>query len=137
MLDDFSFRRNLARLQLDISHRHFTPFVVSTSDHTTGRHGRVLVERILHFDRRDVLAAGDDDVLGAILELDVAVGVHDTEIAGMKPAAGERLIRRFAVLQVALHDDVATEHHFADGLTVGRRLCHRRGSITVRSSSAA
>jgi hypothetical protein len=61
-------------------------------DHAAGGDGRVLVERVLDLDRRDVLAARDDDVLGAVLELDVAVGVHDAEVAGMEPAAGEGLV---------------------------------------------
>jgi hypothetical protein len=34
----------------------------------------VLVERVLDLDGGDVLAARDDDVLRAVLELDVAVG---------------------------------------------------------------
>jgi hypothetical protein len=49
----------------------------------------MLVQRVLDLDRGNVLAAGDDDVLGAVLELDIAVGMDDAEIAGMKPAAGE------------------------------------------------
>jgi hypothetical protein len=52
---------------------------------------RMLVECILDLDRRDVLAAGNDDVLRAVLELEIAVGMHDAEIAGMKPAATESL----------------------------------------------
>ena len=52
----------------------------------------MLVERILDLDRGNVLAAGDDDVLRTVLELDIAVRVHDAEIAGVKPAAGERLL---------------------------------------------
>ena len=52
------------------------------------------VERDLDLDRGDVLAAGDDDVLGAVLDLHVAVGVLDREIAGVKPAALERRVRR-------------------------------------------
>ena len=50
----------------------------------------MLVERVLDLDRRDVLAARDDDVLGAVLELDVAVGMHHAEVAGVEPAARER-----------------------------------------------
>ena len=48
--------------------------------------GRVAVEDVLDLDRRDVLAAGDDDVLRAVLDLDVAVGVGDREVAGVEPA---------------------------------------------------
>jgi hypothetical protein len=38
----------------------------------------------------DVLAARDDDVLGAVAQLDIAVLVQDAEIAGMEPAVIER-----------------------------------------------
>jgi hypothetical protein len=64
----------------------------------------VAVERVLDLDRRDVLAARDDDVLRAVLDLDIAVGVGDREIAGMEPAAGKRLFGRFRVFS----DSVAT-----------------------------
>ena len=47
----------------------------------------MLVQHVLDLDRRDVFAARNDDVLGAILDLDVAVGMHHAEIAGMEPAA--------------------------------------------------
>ena len=53
----------------------------------------MLVEHVLDLDRRDVLAARDDDVLGAVLELDIAVRVQHAEIAGMEPAALEGLVR--------------------------------------------
>jgi hypothetical protein len=42
----------------------------------------VLVEHALDLDGRDVLAAGDDDVLGAVAQLDIAVGMRYAEIAG-------------------------------------------------------
>jgi hypothetical protein len=49
-------------------------------------HGRVGDDRLLDLDRGDVLA-GDDDVLAAVAELDVAVRVPDGEVAGVEPAA--------------------------------------------------
>src|SRR2546430_4490110 len=51
------------------------------------------------FERADVLAARDDDVLGAVLDLDVAVGLHHREIAGVEPAAGESLRGRVRILR--------------------------------------
>ena len=87
----------------------------------------MLVDDVLDLDRGDVLAAGDDDVLGAVLELDIAVRVHDAEIAGMEPAAGEGFLRRLLVLEIALHDDIAAEHDLAERPAVGGRLLHRGG----------
>ena len=49
--------------------------------------------------------------------------MDDRQVARVKPAAAEGFARRLLVLQVALHRDVAAEHHFADGLAVpGHRL---------------
>ena len=91
----------------------------ATTAQTSDR--RVAVEHVLDLERGDVLAAGDDDVLAAVLDLDVAVGLHHREVAGVEPAAAERLLGRRAVLEVALHRDIAAEHDLAHGLAVGRR----------------
>ena len=81
--------RGGARLKLDDRARRFAPFFVRLGNHGDDLDGGMFVEGVLDFDRGNVLAAGNDDVLGAVLELDVAVGVNDAEIAGMKPAAGK------------------------------------------------
>jgi hypothetical protein len=94
----------------------------------------VAVQRVLHLDRADVLAAGDDHVLAAVLDLHVAVGLHHGQVAGVEPAALEGIARGRRVLQVALHHDVAAEHDLADRLAVGRHLCIACGSITVMPS---
>ena len=65
--------RRLPGLQLDEGARRLAPFLVGLGHHGGGLHRRMLVERVLDLDRGNVLAAGDDDVLGAVLELDVAV----------------------------------------------------------------
>ena len=76
---------------------------------------------------RKFLAAGDDDVLRAVPELDVTVGIFDAEIAGMKPAARESLVGRGLVLEIPFHDDIAAKHHFAHRLAVGGHALHRFG----------
>ena len=107
-------------LQLDEGAGHLAPFLVRLGDHRGQHDGRVLVERVLDLDRGDVLAARDDDVLGAVLELDVAVRILHREVAGMEPAAGEGCLGRLGVLQVALHHDVAAHHDLAHRRAVGR-----------------
>src|SRR5690606_7529967 len=82
------------------------------------------VDRALHLHRRDVLAAGDDDVLGPVAQLDVAVGMADAEVAGVAPAAAERLRGRLLVPAVALHDVVAAHGDLAERLPVGRDVVH-------------
>ena len=96
----------------------FAPFRVGPRDDRGFEHRRMAVEHVLDLDRRDVLAARDDDVLRAVLDLDIAVGVGDREIAGMEPAAGEGLLGRGRVLQIALHDDVAAHEDLAHRLAV-------------------
>jgi hypothetical protein len=48
-------------------------------------------EHLLDLDRGDVLPAADDDVLAAVSELDVPVGVDNAQVAGVEPAAAECL----------------------------------------------
>ena len=83
----------------------------------------MFVECVLDLDGRDVLAARNDDVLGAVLDLDVAVRLHDGEVAGVVPAAAEGVCGCVRVLEVTLHHEVAAEHDLAHGFTVpGHRL---------------
>ena len=57
------------------------------------------VQRVLHLDGRDVLAAADDDVLGAVFDLDVTVRMTDGQVytlifhhgAEDEQGAGERI----------------------------------------------
>ena len=104
----------------------FAPHRIGAGDHRRLEHAGVPVEDVLDLDRRNVLAARDDDVLRAVLKLDIAVGVHDPEIARMKPAAGKGLLGRARVLQIALHDDVAAHEDLAHRRTVCRHRCEAR-----------
>src|SRR6185436_169470 len=94
------------------------PFLVRLRYNSSSSNSRMLVERVLHLDRGDVLAAGDDDVLGAVADLDVAVRMHHREVAGVEPAAGECLVACGFVLEVPLHHYIAAEHDLADGFPV-------------------
>ena len=47
------------------------------------------VQALFDLKRADVFASGDDDVLGAILDLDVVVGMPDRQVAGVIPAVAE------------------------------------------------
>src|SRR5271165_682639 len=105
--DDLVRRRSGFGLQCHERAGGFAPHRVRARDHRRLEHARVPVENVFDLDRRDVLAARDDDVLRTILQLDIAVGMHDPEIARMKLAAGKGLLRGSRVLQVTLHDDVA------------------------------
>ena len=73
--------------QHDVGLRHLAPELVGHADHGDLDDRGVGGERVLDLDARDVLAAGDDDVLQAVADLDVAVGMHHAEIAGAEPPA--------------------------------------------------
>src|SRR5919199_4790694 len=69
--------------------RTLAPMVVRHA-HDGGLDHRVVGEdRLLDLHGRDVLPTGDDDVLGPVAKLDVAVGMHDPQVAGVEPAAAE------------------------------------------------
>jgi hypothetical protein len=59
------------------------------------------------------MAAGDDDVLAPIADLDIPVGVPDGHVAGVVPAARKRLLGGLLVLEVALGDHVAVHDDLA------------------------
>src|SRR4051812_8160380 len=82
----------LARLELDERLRALAPLLVRHRHDGDLGDRRVPGDRLLDLDARDVLAARDDDVLGAVAELDVAVGMPDREVARVKPAALEGLL---------------------------------------------
>ena len=73
------------------------------------------MEEVLHLARVDVLTTANDGIFGPPLEAEVAVGVHDGEIAGVQPAlgvdGGGRWRRRVVV--IALHDQVAARTQLA------------------------
>src|SRR4029077_6078923 len=71
------------------SARGLAPVRVGFGDHRRLDDLRVAVEHFLDLERRDVFATRDDDVLGPVLDLDVTVGMTNTEVAGMEPALCE------------------------------------------------
>lgn len=84
----------------------------------------MVVDHLFHFDRGDVLAARDNDVLFAVANLEIAVGMHYGIIAGVEPAAGEGLGGGLGIVVVADHDVVAAHDHLTHGLAVGGDVVH-------------
>ena len=79
---------------------------------------------MLDLDGRDVLSAGDDDVLGAVAQFDITVGVLHTQIAGVQPAATEGLLGGVDVVEVPDHHVVAAHHDLAHRAAVARHVDH-------------
>ena len=92
--------------------RCFAPFFMWEPDDRNLLHGRVSQKHAFDFDRRNVFAAADDDVFQAVANFDVTIGMHDCGVAGMKPAAAQRLLGRFRIVVVAGHDHVAARDDF-------------------------
>src|SRR6478735_1420484 len=89
------------------------------------------VEELLDLARVDVLAAADDHVLDAAGDLDVAVIVHDADVAGVHPAVLDGLGRLVGLLPVAEHHGVALGHELP-GLAARQGLAgHRVGDLDL------
>ena len=111
-------------LEPDVGLGHLAPFLVGDRHDGDFGDGGVIGQRLLHFDRRDVLAARDDDVLHAVAQFDVAIGMDHGEVAGVEPAALKGLGGGLGIVVVAQHDVVAAHQYFAHGLAVGGDIVH-------------
>ena len=80
------------------------------------------LQDLLDLARVDVGAAADDHVLGAVLEGQEAVFVHDPQVAAVQPAAVKRGPRGFRVVPVTEHDRIAAQQHLA-------QLAGRQGAV--------
>src|SRR5439155_17772827 len=102
--------------------RALTPELVRDADDGALEDGGVCDERLLDLDARDLLAAGLDDVLPPVAQLDVAVGMPDGQVTGVEPAPAEGRDRRPLVVEVAAHDVVPAHDHLAHRLAVERNV---------------
>src|SRR5205085_1750447 len=103
---------------------HFAPLRVGLGDYGAFEHGGVREDGALDFDRRDVLAAADDDVLLAVDDVDIVLFVPDGHVASVKPAVGQDVGSRFGLFVVSVHDEIATDDDLANGLHVLGDLVH-------------
>ena len=100
------------------------PLRVGPADDGGGPDAGVAQQRLLHLARVDVHPAADDQVLGPVAQREVPVGVEAADVAGVQPAAAQRLGGGLGLVPVAGHDDVAADHHLAD--LAGGQLAVRR-----------
>jgi hypothetical protein len=74
--------------------------LVGQAEHARLGHVGMRVDLAFDLDRRDVLAAADDDVLLAVDDVEVSVLVKVAEVARAEPAiGGERLAGRSSLFQ--------------------------------------
>ncbi len=79
------------------------------------------VKNLLDFSRVDVVAATDDQVLGAVDDEVETVLVAIAEVAGVQPAAAQRGLGRLRLPAVTLHDVVAADEDLADVVLARRQ----------------
>ena len=108
----------MAGLERDVGHRQFAGMQVGLADRGGERHRRMLLQRLLDHRRVDVVAAADDQVLGAAGQVEVAVLVQVAEVAGVEPAGLEPDVLVVLVAQVT-REHVGSAH--ADHADFGRR----------------
>src|SRR5579862_1433836 len=122
--DDLLCGRARPRLQSYEGLGSLAPVIVRNPHDRTLEDRRVRRDRLLHLDAGDVLAAGDDDVLAAVAQLDVAVRVPDRQVARVKPAPAERSVGGRLVGEVAAHHVVAPHQHLAHRLAILGDIAH-------------
>src|SRR5664280_2290971 len=94
---------------------HFTPCVVRDPDDRHLCHASQREDGIFDFDGGDILPSGDDEVLLAVENLEVAFVIQKPAVPGMKPPIGHGSLGSFWLLPVPLHDGVATGQYLAIG----------------------
>src|SRR5207245_2046119 len=72
----------------------------------------------------DILATRDDDVLGAILQLNIAIRMPYSEVARVEPPSLEGLLGGVRLLEVPWHDVVAAHYDFAHRLPIVGYIVH-------------
>src|SRR5207249_9829465 len=100
------------------------PRVRDRDDRGLGDRG-VTHERVLERDRADPLAPGLDEVLGAILDLDVAARVDGDDVAGAEPAVRCESVRGLRALVVSASDPGAAHFELTHRLPVPGHLVPR------------
>jgi len=90
------------------------PCRIGHSEDSGFQNRRVLVEDFFDFGTVDVLTTGDDHILGAIDEENVALGIHTTEVSAVIPPMTESIGGLLGFVPVALHDIGATYNNLAN-----------------------
>src|SRR2546426_11592678 len=76
---------------------------------------RVRHDNLVHFARRDLLPAANDDLLQAPRDRHVPIGVHRSLVPGAEPALDERLGVGRRVVLVPAHHARAADHDLPGG----------------------
>src|ERR1700733_1777955 len=85
------------------------PFLVGKADDGDLEHSRVQRKTAFDFDRGDVFATGDDHVVDAAGDEEIAFAVNETRVAGKVPSLAQRLRIRVRPQPVALEGFIARQ----------------------------
>ena len=107
-------------LALDERGDDLAPFLVGEADDGDLEHGRVQRQAAFDLDRRDVLAAGDDHVVDAPGDEQIAVAIDEAGVAGEIPALAQRLGVGVGPAPVTLEGLIAGQARDDLALLVGR-----------------
>src|SRR5690606_10020617 len=77
--------------QFDEAGRGLAPFVMRSCHNSGQQDSRMAVQNAFNLEAGDVLATGDNDVLGAVTNLDIAIGMVHGKVASMEHAPLKRL----------------------------------------------
>ena len=83
-------------------------------------------DRFLHFDRRNVFATADDDVLLAVHDVDIAFSIPDRHVARVEPVIRHHRAGGFRLPVIAVHHVIAEDHDFSDRIHIARHIAHLR-----------
>src|SRR5439155_3727180 len=117
--------RRLPGLEQDDRERTLLPARMRDRDNRGFGDRGVTHERVLERDRADPLAPGLDEVLGAILDLDVAARVDRYDVAGAEPAIRRETVRRPRALVVSASDPGTAHFELTHRLPVPGHLLPR------------
>ena len=119
-----SFVAAAARFDLHKGAGAFAPFFVGHGNDAPPQPHRMLVEDILDLDGGDVFTAGNDDVLRAVLQLDIAIGIDNAEIAGSETSR----LQRPPWLLADFSDSLSSQHCRASSLR--QWFCRQREPLS-------
>ena len=104
----------VAALELDDGGSDLAEALVRQADDRHVLDRLVVMEKVLHLHRIDVLATADDDVLLAVDQVDEAFFILARHVAGEQPAVFEHSGGGFRIAVVALHDPGSLDGQLAD-----------------------
>ncbi|MNG97505.1 hypothetical protein D3C79_566210 [compost metagenome] len=78
-------------------------------------------DQVFEVQRRDPLAAGLDDILDAVADIDVAHAVERGDVTGVQPAPLPQLLALFRLFEVAHGQPGCAQYQLALGLAIGRK----------------